>query len=257
MKRKLAENLKRVRRRIAEACARAGRDPHAVTLVVVTKYAPAAAIPALLELGVKDFGESRPQALIQRASDVAAAVRDERGDASAPVEAMPRWHLVGHLQRNKVKALLPYVDLIHSVDTLRLAEEIDAQSSRLSRITPILLEVNTADDPSKNGCAVAAATHLAEQIATLRHIDIRGLMAMAPLTDNVAIIRQVFERTRELFDEIVSLRSAGPSMTALSMGMSSDFECAIEFGATHVRIGSAVFEGIEPASEPVHSDESS
>jgi hypothetical protein len=126
-----------------------------------------------------------------------------------------------------------------------LAEEIDAQAAKIGRRVSILLEINVSDEPAKGGVAVAAATHLAEQITTLQHINLRGLMAMAPLTENEAVIRGVFERVRELFDEVVSERTCGPAFNQLSLGMSNDFEHAIEFGATHVRIGSALLKGIE------------
>jgi len=155
--------------------------------------------------------------------------------------------LIGHLQRNKVKQVLPWVSMIHSVDSLRLAEEIDASAAKLERRMPILLEVNAADDPNKYGVAVAAALHLAEQLESLKHLEVRGLMAMAPLTEDERVTRRTFERTRELFDEIVAERVTGPAFKELSLGMSSDFEHAIEFGATMVRIGSALFEGIELA----------
>lgn len=253
MKHKLAENLKRVRKRMAEACDRAQRGPGGVTLVAVTKYVTPQIIHELIGLGLTDLGESRVQGLTQRAVDVLEWVHHEAQGGVRPL-VLPKWHLVGHLQRNKVKTVLPFVDLIHSVDTLRLAEEIDQQSRKLGRRTPVLLEVNTADDPVKQGCAVAAATHLVEQVATLPGVELRGLMAMAPLTDDTTTIRCVFERTRELFDEIVGLRIGGPAFTELSMGMSNDFEFAIECGATYVRIGAALFDGIELPTEAVPVD---
>jgi len=161
--------------------------------------------------------------------------------------------MVGHLQRNKVKAVLPWIDMIHSVDSLRLAEEIDAQSAKLGRVMPILLEVNAADDADKYGVAVAAITHLAEQVNSLEHIELRGLMAMAPLTDDGLRIRQVFGRVRELFDEIVAGRICGPEFKELSLGMTNDFEYGIEAGATYVRIGTALLDGIPLSIEPVSS----
>jgi len=166
-------------------------------------------------------------------------------DPAAGARPRPHWHLVGHLQRNKVKTVLPWVSLIHSVDSLRLAEEIDSEAEKLDRVVPILLQVKLTDEPAKTGVAVAAVTHLAEQLHSLGHIQIRGLMAMAPLTDDVNAIRITFERARELFDEIVAERICGPGFKDLSLGMTADFEHAIEFGSTYVRIGSALFEGIE------------
>ena len=162
--------------------------------------------------------------------------------------------MVGHLQRNKVKAVLPWIDMIHSVDSLRLAEEIDTQAGKLDREIPILLEVNAADEPGKKGVAVAAALHLAEQIVSLPQLEVRGLMAMAPLTEDTEVVRRVFHRVREVFEEIVSERVCGPAFRELSLGMSRDFELGIEAGATHVRIGSALFEGIPLGAEPVPAE---
>jgi len=252
MMRKLAENLKRVQQRIAAACDRAGRDPAAVSLVAVTKNAGLEWIRALVDLGVQDLGENRVLDVTRKAAMVkerlSRKVR-ERGDPAAGA----RWHMIGHLQRNKVKAVLPWIDLIHSVDTLRLAEEIDAQSAKLDRKTAILLEVNAAGEASKQGVAVPAASHLAEQVQSLKYIELRGLMAMAPLTDDVERIRRVFGRVRELFDEIVAERMGGRHFAHLSLGMTNDFEYAIEAGATYVRIGSALFEGLTPEPESLET----
>ncbi len=254
MRRKLLENWKRVEHRINDTCNRAGRDPKSVTLVAVTKYASLDIIRTMVDLGFPELGESRVQELTKRAAAVNEWLSRGPRNPSAGALARPRWHMVGHLQRNKVKAVLPWVDLIHSVDSLRLAEEIDAQSAKLNRITPILMQVNASDEPAKNGVAVAATTHLAEQIASLPHLEIRGLMAMAPMTEDESRIQLVFERVRELFEEVVGERMCGPAFRELSLGMSSDFEQAIEAGATYVRIGSALFEGITLAIEPVPAE---
>ncbi len=249
IKRKLAENFKRIERRIADACKRVDRDPARVRLVTVTKYASFDVIRALVELGVTDLGENRVQSLTRRAAMVSEWLsRRARGPAENLQQ--PRWHMIGHLQRNKVRAVLPWVELIHSVDSLRLAEEIDTQAGKLERNIPILLEVNAAEESSKHGVAVAATTHLAEQIASLENLELRGLMSMAPFTSNESVIRHTFQRVRELFDEVVGDRLCGPAFRELSLGMSNDFEYAIEVGATYVRIGSALFEGIELAPEP-------
>jgi len=253
MRRKLIDNLKRVEQRIADACSRASRDPQTVTLIAVTKSATLDIIRTMVDIGLSDLGENRPQELSRRAAAIQEALSRRSRDGAAP--GLPRWHLIGHLQRNKVKGVLPYIDVIHSVDSLRLAEEIDAQSAKLDRRTPILLEVNAADEPQKHGVAVAATTHLAEQIHSLKNIELRGLMAMAPMTEDTSRVRAIFGRVRELFDEVIGERFAGPEFKELSMGMSSDFETAIEFGATLVRIGSALFEGIELApQQPAETD---
>lgn len=253
MKRKLVENWKRIEQRVADACAKSHRDPQSVTIVVVTKYVGLDLIRTLVEIGIQNFGESHVQELTRRA----AMIKEWLGKRSAAIPdqpSHPQWHMIGHLQRNKVRALLPFVDLIHSVDSLRLAEELDAQSEKIGRVTPILLEVNATGESAKTGVAVAATTHLAEQIMTLKHLELRGLMAMGPLTEERDRIRQVFSRVRELFDEIIHDRICGPTFRELSLGMSNDFDLGIEFGATYVRIGSAIFEGIPTTPEPVEAE---
>ena len=250
-KRKLSETWKRVEQRIHDACHRAKRDPSSVVVIAVTKYTSLDVIRIMVDLGFTELGESRVQELTKRAAAINEWLGRRARNLAAGARPRPRWHMIGHLQRNKVKAVLPWIDMIHSVDSLRLAEEIDARSAKLERVTPILLEVNAADDSDKCGVAVAATTHLAEQITSLEHIELRGLMAMAPLTDDESQVRYVFGRVRELFDEIVSERICGSEFKDLSLGMSNDFEYGIEAGATYVRIGSALLEGIPLAGDPV------
>ncbi len=247
LKRKLAENVKRVQGRIAEACARANREPREVTLVAVTKYVGPDMIKQLVELGQRQIGESRVQELTRRAAMLAEYQQRQARDESAERVRPVRWHMVGHLQRNKVKMVLPWAHLIHSVDSLRLAEEIDSQAGKLGVATEVLLQVNTSQEPSKFGVAVAAATHLAEMIAPLPNLSLCGLMTMAPLTEDAGVIRDCFTRCRELFDEIYHEVRVGEQFRHLSMGMSHDFEIAIECGATMVRIGTALFEGLPTA----------
>jgi pyridoxal phosphate enzyme (YggS family) len=160
--------------------------------------------------------------------------------------ALPKkvnWHMVGHLQRNKIHQVLPIASLIHSIDTLRLAEEINASAPKLNLCPKVLLQVNAANEPQKYGVPVGAAMHLAEQIETLPNLKLIGLMTMAPLTHNKDVIRTCFVRTRELFVEMRGEKIVGPKFTELSMGMSSDYELAVEEGATILRIGSAIFAG--------------
>ncbi len=253
MKRKLTENYKRVEERIAAACERAERRRDQVNLITVTKYVSLDVIRTLVELGVQDLAESHVQELTKRAGMADEWLSRRARDPSSDAKFRPQWHMIGHLQRNKVKALLPWVHLVHSVDSLRLAEEINTLSAKLNRVTPILIQVNAGGESGKFGVAVAAVTHLAEQFMSLENVEVQGLMAMAPLSDDESVVRPVFQRTRELFDEITTDRICGDAFCFLSMGMSNDFEIAIEYGATHVRIGSAVFEGIELAPEAVHS----
>ncbi len=153
--------------------------------------------------------------------------------------------MIGHLQRNKVRQVLPITSLIHSVDTLRLAEEINASAAKLNLCPKVLLQVNISNEPQKYGVPIGAATHLAEQIETLPNIKLVGLMTMAPLTHNKDVVRACFVRARELFVEMRGEKIVGPEFTELSMGMSSDYEVAVEEGATILRIGSAIFAGCE------------
>lgn len=250
VRRKLADNLKRVEQRIADACHRARRPRESVTLVAVTKNVTLDTLRCLVESGPSVLGENRVQELIRRAAWIRESLQRRAWDSSIPAIRAPAWHMVGHLQRNKVRLLLPWVEMIQSVDSLRLAEELDAECAKLGRTMAVLLEVNAGGEAAKTGVAVAATTHLSEQIHSLKHLDLRGLMTMAPLTEDANAIRHTFQRVRELYEEIISERLCGPSFRELSMGMSQDFEHAIEFGATFVRIGSALFEGIELAPEP-------
>ncbi len=238
---KISEKLKRIKGTIEAACARAGREPREVRLVVVTKSATIEAVKEVLHLGVTDLGENRVQQLKRVATQVEEFLQGPDGDPALLKKV--RWHMIGHLQRNKVRQALPIAALVHSVDTLRLAEEINTAAAKLSLRPQVLLQVNTSDEPQKYGVPVGAATHLAEQIETLPNVRFAGLMTMAPLTHNKDIVRACFVRARELFIEMRGERIVGPQFTELSMGMSSDYEIAVEEGATILRIGSAIFAG--------------
>jgi len=239
----LAEKLKDVRDRIAKAAAKARREPSEVTLVAVTKTAAPEQLREVLQLGVSDLGESRVQILTQRAGQLNEFLsrRAAHGEGGSPDKV--RWHMIGHLQRNKVKQVLPLVSVIHSVDSLRLAEELDAQAAKLDRRVPVLLQVNASEEPQKSGVAVGAALHLAEQIDSMPNLQLLGLMTMAAQDEPEAKIRQTFSRTREIFEELKWHKIGGNSLRHLSMGMSHDFELAIAEGATMVRIGTELFGG--------------
>jgi len=228
---RLIENLGNVRGRMDDAARRAGRDPADITLLIVTKYAPDEAVQALAALGPCELGESRPQQLIQRAGLMPDA----------------KWHLIGHLQRNKVRALLPHVALIHSVDSLRLLERIDQIAGELGVRSNVLLEVNVSGEAAKDGFDPERLRSEWTQCAAAANVDLCGFMTMAPLDSDPDSARPVFQRLRELRDELQAMPVARPQpirLSHLSMGMSSDFEAAIAEGATIVRIGSAIFEGI-------------
>ena len=250
IKRKLKDNLKSVKERIAGACDKAGRDPSGVKLIAVTKYVGLDVVKHMVDLGFSDLGESRVQELCKRAGMVNELLSRRPRDPAAGAVPRPRWHMVGHLQRNKVKQVVPWVDMIQSVDSLRLAEEIDTQAGKIDRVIDVLLQVNTSGEPQKHGVAVGAATHLAEHIAPLPHLNLCGLMAMAPLVEDRGIIYDSFVRCQELYDEIVHEVRLGEQFRHLSLGMSTDFEIGIAVGATIVRIGSALFKGIPLADAP-------
>jgi pyridoxal phosphate enzyme (YggS family) len=240
----LAEKLEEVRAKIAEAAVKAKREPADVTLVAVTKTAAPEQIRELMGLGVSDLGESRVQQLVQRASQLNEyhQRRVAYGDGGN-VSPQLRWHMIGSLQRNKVKQLLPYAALIHSVDSLRLAEELDTQAGKLGKKAAVMLQVNASEEAQKHGVAVGAAVHLAEQMATMPNLQVVGLMTMAAFDADEAAVRQTFSRTREVFEELKYHKIGGAGMRHLSMGMSNDYELAIAEGATMVRVGTALFGG--------------
>lgn len=234
---KISDRLQTVQCVIQETCVRVGRGVEELTLIVVTKSTTIEAIQEVLELGFTDLGENHVLQLKKVCTEVGNLSNNGRPAPSI------NWHMIGHLQRNKVKQVLPLASLIHSVDTLRLAEGISASATRLNRTANVLLQVNTSNEPQKYGVPVGAATHLAEQLETLPNLTLKGVMTMAPLTRNKEVVRGCFARAKDLFDEMRGERIVGPSFTELSMGMSSDYEIAIEEGATLLRIGSAIFAG--------------
>lgn len=243
----LKDAYRKVTERIAAAAARVNRSPDEVVLVAVTKYATVDQIQKLLELGQMDLGESKVQHLQQRVAQIDEFLSRKKtlaGAAPKSKQLMPeqvRWHMIGHLQRNKVKQVVPLVSLIHSVDSLRLAEELHNYAARQDLTIDILLQVNTSGEPSKAGVAAPAAIHLAEQIDSMVHLRLRGVMTMAPYSENPEDARPTFARTAEIFHDIRKEKIGGPTCNVLSMGMSGDFEVAIEEGANVVRIGSALF----------------
>jgi len=226
------------------ACERSGRRPEDVRLIAVTKTVEINVIRRAIETGLQDLAENRVQALIKRAGMVREHLTRRRKIERAHAPSDPRWHMVGHLQRNKTRHLVPWVHTIHSLDSLRLAEAISAEATRIGKTIPLLIEVNVAREKTKYGIAVGATSHFAEHIASLPGIKIVGLMAMAPLVEDAERARPHFCRLREIFEDMRTERVVGPEFRELSMGMSDDFEAAIEEGATMVRIGRALFDGV-------------
>jgi pyridoxal phosphate enzyme (YggS family) len=237
-KARIEKNLARVRETIAAACAKGKRSESEVSIVAVTKSVDGETIRNLADMGLTELGESRVQQLCERAEALASHMARRR---TAPTPTV-RWHMIGHLQRNKVRAVMDVAGVIHSVDSLRLAEEINARAEHLGRTTDILLQVNCSQETQKFGVAVGAATHLAELISTLRHVRLVGLMTMAALSNNPEDARSTFVRLRELFEEMRGTKIGGEALRHLSMGMSQDYAVAVEEGATLLRIGTALFE---------------
>ena len=249
----LRETYRRVQDQIAEAAARSGRKAEDVIMVAVTKYASVDQIQRIVEMGQVDLGESRVQQLSQRVPQIEEFLARKKTLAGAvprsaePVPASVRWHMIGHLQRNKVKQVAPLVDLVHSVDSLRLAEELHNYAARKDMTLDVLLQVNTVGETSKSGVAAPAVLPLAEQMDTMVHLRLRGLMTMAPYSDDPEDARPIFARTAELFHDARSEKIGGDHFTVLSMGMSGDFSVAIEEGANVVRVGRALFGDNEEA----------
>ncbi len=259
----LSERYEQVRQRIAQAAKRSRRHPEDIILVAVTKATDPDGIRGLLELGHRDFGESRVQQLSQRAAIVSEwferlRVLERTGSkpGSAPAGRIlasgkptddttlggpARWHLIGHLQRNKARKAVEHCRLIHSVDSLRLAEEVQTLADRRDMTVDVLVQVNCSGEKSKFGCPVPAALPLVEQIDTMVHVRVRGLMTMAPYSENPEDARVVFSRCRDLYEEIRIAGVGDGRFNLLSMGMSNDFEVAIEEGANIVRVGRALF----------------
>jgi PLP dependent protein len=219
----LPDRVRAVQARIAQAAERSGRAADAITLVAISKTRPADEIAAALAAGVTDVGENRAQELKQKVAVL--------GDG-------PRWHFVGHLQTNKVRSVVGAAVLIHSVDRFGLAEAIARRATALGRTQDVLIEVNVAGEASKHGVEPPRTIALAEEIASLDGVRVRGLMTMAPFTEDPETSRTTFSALRELG---LQLRDRLPEAAELSMGMTRDFEVAVEEGATLVRVGEAIF----------------
>jgi len=222
----IRDNIERIRERIANAAHRAGRDPATVKLMAVTKTVDDERIQAAIDAGITLFGENYVQ------------------EAKRKIEVMGRdvsWHMIGHLQSNKAKYAVNLFNMVHSVDRMSLATELNRRAANAGITMDILVEVNVSGEESKEGIPRDGAIELVENVATLDNLALRGLMTMPPWFDNPEDARPYFIRLRELRNEIIAKNIPGVAMTELSMGMSGDFEVAVEEGATIVRIGTAVF----------------
>ena len=222
----LTENVIEVEKNIQAACDRTGRSREEVRLIAVSKTKPVSDIEEVLTTGILDYGENKVQEL------------------SDKYDVLPkniRWHMIGHLQRNKVKYLIGKTVLIHSVDSLRLAEQIEHEAAKADTIMNVLIEVNVAGEESKFGTTCNEAIELVRAVAALKHVKIKGLMTIAPFTDNPEDNRIYFKKLKRLSVDIKSKNIDNVDMDELSMGMTGDYEVAIEEGATMVRVGTGIF----------------
>ena len=222
----VCENYKEVEKRVEEACKRAGRKREEVTLIAVSKTKPVSMIEELLPLNVRDFGENKVQELTAKAEILPSALH---------------WHMIGHLQRNKVKYIVDKACIIHSVDSLRLAEEISKAAQKKQVTAKILIEVNVAEEESKFGVRTSELLPLIEAISLLPNIAIKGLMTIAPYVENPEENRWIFQKLKNLSIDIKGKNFDNVTMDVLSMGMTGDYEVAIEEGATHIRVGTGIF----------------
>lgn len=223
--------LEAINQRIAAACQRAGRDFSEVTLVAVSKTVAPSRLEAAITAGVSSFGENRVQEAAAKIAELRNVVAERR----------VQWHLIGHLQSNKARRAVELFDAVHSVDSRRLAERLNQSAGELGKRLPVFIEVNLAAEAAKSGAAINETLPLCEQVAKLAYLELKGLMAVPPFLDDAEAVRPFFRRLRELRDEARGLGIAGEHCQDLSMGMSNDFEVAIEEGATLVRIGTALF----------------
>lgn len=222
----LADNLHLVEKRIQEACKRAGRAREEVTLIAVSKTKPVPMLEEIYQEGIRDFGENKVQELTEKQEVMASDIK---------------WHMIGHLQRNKVKYIIDKTTLIHSVDSVRLAETISKEAVKKEVTANILIEVNVAEEESKFGLKTHEVLDMIKQIAQLPNISIRGLMTIAPYVENPEENRTVFKKLRKLSVDIAEKNIDNVNMSVLSMGMTNDYEVAIEEGATMVRVGTGIF----------------
>ncbi len=222
----IQENIKLVQKNIEDACSRSGRDPREVMLIAVSKTKPVPALEEAYNCGMRDFGENKVQELVEKA------------------EVLPkdiRWHMIGHLQRNKVKYIVDKVYLIHSVDSLRLAEEISKEALKKNVTVDILVEVNVAEEETKFGSTAEETAELVCQIAALNGIRVKGLMTIAPYVENPEDNRKFFLKLKQLAVDIERKNIDNVTMQVLSMGMTGDYAVAVEEGASYVRVGTGIF----------------
>lgn len=222
----LAENLQQVNANIEKACAAVGRAPSEITLVAVSKTKPVSMLQEAYDAGARVFGENKVQEIMDKYDQLPSDIQ---------------WHMIGHLQRNKVKYIIDKVAMIHSVDSLRLAQTIEQEAAKKELVMPILLEVNVAEENTKFGLKVEEVLPLLEQISSFSHIQVKGLMTIAPFVENPEENREVFRTLKKLSVDISAKNINNVTMSVLSMGMTGDYQVAVQEGSTMVRVGTGIF----------------
>lgn len=220
------EQLEEVREHIREACARVGRNPEEVTLIAVSKTKPIPMLQEAYDAGARDFGENKVQELTAKKPELPADIR---------------WHMIGHLQRNKVHQVVGKAVLIHSVDSLRLAQQIEAEAAKQGMDADILLEVNVAREESKFGFFLEEVEAALREISKYPHITVKGLMTIAPYVEDPEENRDIFKKLHQVFIDMKSKNIDNSNMSVLSMGMTGDYQVAIEEGSTMIRVGTGIF----------------
>ena len=222
----LADNLKNVQNNIEKACQKSGREPQEVTLVAVSKTKPVEMLQEAYDAGARVFGENKVQEIMDKYDELPSDIQ---------------WHMIGHLQRNKVKYIIDKVSMIHSVDSVRLAQTIEAEAAKKDLVMPVLIEVNVAEEESKFGLSVEEVIPFLEEISSYPHIAVKGLMTIAPFVEDAELNREVFVKLKKLSVDIAAKNINNISMSVLSMGMTGDYQVAVEEGATMVRVGTGIF----------------
>lgn len=222
----LAENLQQVNANIEKACAAVGRAHSEITLVAVSKTKPVSMLQEAYDAGARVFGENKVQEIMDKYDQLPSDIQ---------------WHMIGHLQRNKVKYIIDKVAMIHSVDSLRLAQTIEQEAAKKELVMPILLEVNVAEEDTKFGLKVEEVLPLLEQISSFSHIQVKGLMTIAPFVENPEENREVFRTLKKLSVDISAKNINNVTMSVLSMGMTGDYQVAVQEGSTMVRVGTGIF----------------
>ena len=222
----LKENLKEVQENILKACEKSGRNPEDVTLIAVSKTKPVPMLQEIYDENIRDFGENKVQELVEKYDELPQDIK---------------WHMIGHLQRNKVKYIIDKVSMVHSVDSVRLAEAIEKEAAKKDICMPVLIEVNVAGEESKFGLSVEEVLPFLEEISSYEHLQVKGLMTIAPFVANPEENREVFQKLKKLSVDIAAKNINNVNMSVLSMGMTNDYQVAVEEGATMVRVGTGIF----------------